>query len=317
MPARLSAAVGARASSDERVANHSTSWSLILSHGGLPITASKPPCGRTSCHPCQTPGKAASQCRNRSRSAMALASLHNASKSAAEASMPPGPSARSLYASLRVLFEEVDKRRLERGARLLGHPGGEPAQPAQEVEQAAHLRRRLLHSPEQRRRLPHLGHVGVGHLLDPLHPAGRVLRSLYRAAGEEAAQPPQLLDAALYPHAYERVAAAQVMVEERQRRADGEAVEPQRHLRQLHRQRVLVHAVDAPLQHHPPDDRLVGQLRRVHHPVGLTGPLEDVPSDRRYPLHQRRHVLAVEPLRVRRACTRRARRCSPTGSRRR
>ena len=75
-----------------------------------------------------------------------------------------------------------------------------------------------------------LGNVGVRHLLDKLHPGGRVLRVLYGAAGEETAQPPQLLDAALHPHTDERVAAAQMMIEERQRSTDGEAVEPQRHL---------------------------------------------------------------------------------------
>ena len=42
MPRRRAAAVGARASSGERVANHSTSCSLIRSQGGLPMMASKP-----------------------------------------------------------------------------------------------------------------------------------------------------------------------------------------------------------------------------------------------------------------------------------
>ena len=132
------------------------------------------------------------------------------------------------------------------------------------------VRRRVLDTSEQRRQTrANLGNVGVRHLLDALHPGGRVLRVLYGAACEEAAQPPQFLDAPLHPHADERVAAAQMMVEERQRSAHREAVEPERDLRKFHRQRVLVHAVDAPLQHHPPDDRLVRQQGLVDDPVGL------------------------------------------------
>lgn len=40
-----------------RAANHSTCWSLIRPHGGLPITASKPPV-RAASQFRQTPGKA-------------------------------------------------------------------------------------------------------------------------------------------------------------------------------------------------------------------------------------------------------------------
>ena len=46
------------------------------------------------------------------------------------------------------------------------------------------------------------------------------------------------------------------MVEEGQRPADRETVKPQRHLRQLDRQRILVNPVYAPLQHHATDDGL-------------------------------------------------------------
>ena len=80
-----SAAVGASAISLSREANHSTSWSLIRSQGGLPITASKPPCGRSFCQPRQTPGNAASQWRKRSRSAMARASRHASSNAGRDA----------------------------------------------------------------------------------------------------------------------------------------------------------------------------------------------------------------------------------------
>ena len=49
MAALRAAAVGARAIAGSRIANHSTSCSLMRSQGGLPITASKPPAGRKLC----------------------------------------------------------------------------------------------------------------------------------------------------------------------------------------------------------------------------------------------------------------------------
>ena len=80
MAALRAAAVGARAIAGSRVANHSTSYSLMRSQGGLPITASNPPSGRWSCQPRQTPGKAASQCRKLSRRATDMASAHRSLK---------------------------------------------------------------------------------------------------------------------------------------------------------------------------------------------------------------------------------------------
>ena len=77
-----------------------------------------------------------------------------------------------------------------------------------------------------------------------------------------------------------------MVIQKGQRRADGEAVQPQRHLRQFHGQGVLVHSVDAALEHHPPDDGLIGELRLVHHPVRRLGSLGDVLTDCGYPLHQ-------------------------------
>ena len=58
--------------------------------------------------------------------------------------------------------------------------------------------------------------------------------------------------ASRHPEADERIAAAQMMVEEGQGRADGEAVEPEGYLRQLDGQRILVDAVDTALEDHPP-----------------------------------------------------------------
>ena len=93
----------------------------------------------------------------------------------------------------------------------------------------------------------------------------------------------------------ERVAAAQVVVEKGERRADGEAVQPQRDLGQLDRERVLVDAVDTALEHHAADDRLVAELGCVDHPVGRAGPFQDLAADRLDAVDQGRDVVAVEP----------------------
>ena len=143
------------------------------------------------------------------------------------------------------------------------HPGGVPAQAAQEVERAAQAGGGRLDAAEQRRGLAHLGHVGVGHLLDLLHPFGGGLDAGDGARGEQPSELAQVLAGVGHAQTDQRIAAAQVVVEERERRADGEAVQPQRHLGELDGERVLVYAVDAPLQHHSSNDGLVGKLRLV------------------------------------------------------
>ena len=100
------APVAAWAIPSSRVANHSTSCCSIRSQGGLPITASKPPCGRTFCQWRHTPGKATSQCSKPSRSAMVLASRHSSLNDgqkesfwiSSPSSTLSGPCAISLYA---------------------------------------------------------------------------------------------------------------------------------------------------------------------------------------------------------------------------
>ena len=64
----------------------------------------------------------------------------------------------------------------------------------------------------------------------------------------------RLVDAGAHPGAEQAVAAAQMVIQEGERRADGEGVQPERDLGELHRHRVLVHAEDAALEHHAPHD---------------------------------------------------------------
>ena len=150
---------------------------------------------------------------------------------------------------------------------------------------------------EQFRRRLHLGHVGVGHLLDLVHALGGVFGALDGALGEHLGQAVQVLHGLRHPQADQRVAATQVVVEKGEGRAHGEAVEPQGDLGQLYGQRVLVDAVDAALEDHAADDGLVGELGLVEDPVRFGRPPQDLLADRGHPPDQRRRVLAVEPLR--------------------
>ena len=177
------------------------------------------------------------------------------------------------------------------------HACRHPSPATQKIKQAAQVGSRLLHPCEQRRRFAHLGHVGVGHRLDALHPRGGRLSAGDGGTGKQAAQPVQLARGILHPHPDERVANAQVVVQKGQRRAHREAVQPQRHLGQFHGQAVLVHPIDAALEHHAANDGLIRQLGFVDDPVGRRGALQDVVPDAFDALHQRRGVGAVQPRR--------------------
>ena len=58
----------------------------------------------------------------------------------------------------------------------------------------------------------------------------------------------------------QRIAPLEMVVEEGERRTDGEGVQPQREPRQFHRQVVQVYAIDTALHHHPAQQAAVGQL---------------------------------------------------------
>ena len=113
---------------------------------------------------------------------------------------------------------------------------------------------------EGRGAVGHLGDVGVGDRLDVR------ASSLPPAALDDVPvddQAAALLQPAVGvadPQAQQAVAAAQMMVEEGERRADGEGVQPQGDLGQLDRHRVLVDAVDHALEDHAPDQATVVEL---------------------------------------------------------
>ena len=92
------------------------------------------------------------------------------------------------------------------------------------------------------------------------------------------------------PSAEQAVAAAEMMVQKAKRSADREGMEPQRDLGQFHRHRVLVHPVDAPLEHHAADDVPVVELGGIECPAPVLRIVHDRVADPVDPLHQWREV---------------------------
>ena len=77
----------------------------------------------------------------------------------------------------------------------------------------------------------------------------------------------------------QRIAAAQVMIQKRERRANGERMQPERQLRQLYRHRVEIDAVDYPLEHNAPHEVAIVQMLVAHLPAVLFGFFLDVSAD--------------------------------------
>ena len=143
-----------------------------------------------------------------------------------------------------------------------------------------------------------LRNLRVRQSLDGLHGCRRVGGPVERVLQEQAALLFGLVDGGPHPDAEQAVATAQMMVQEAERRAHREGVQPQRDLGQLHRHRVLVHAVDAALEHHATNDVPVVKLVRVHCPAAPLGIGQNSVPDRVDSLGQRRDVVAPRLRRV-------------------
>ena len=141
-----------------------------------------------------------------------------------------------------------------------------------------------------------LGDLGVREPLDDLHGRGRPRGPRERSPKEQAALLVRPSDRGLHPSAEQAVAAAEMMIQKAQRSTDGEGVEPQRDLGQLHRHRVLVHPVDAPLEHHAADDVAVVELARIEGPAPVLRVVHDRVADPLDPLGERRQVSLHERL---------------------
>ena len=165
----------------------------------------------------------------------------------------------------------ADERLFEDGAGLLFHGSAEPVHAAKGVEKCAQRGGRFLDLGEEIGRFFDFGNVGVGQFFDALHALGGVFGGLDGAAGGEAAETGEFAGGVVDAQADERVAAAQVVVEEGEGRANGEAVQPEGDFGKLDGERVLVDAVDAALEDHAADDGLVGELGFVDDPVRKRG----------------------------------------------
>jgi len=116
----------------------------------------------------------------------------------------------------------------------------------------------------------------VGHLRERLRGE---LQALQLALLEQRAQPLQAKLDGVEAFAVQAVAGLQVVVEEGQRRAHGEGVQPQRGLGQLHGHGVLVHAEDALFEDHAAHDVPVVELRFIERPAVRGGVGADAAAD--------------------------------------
>ena len=138
---------------------------------------------------------------------------------------------------------------------VLGRPQAEPVEGVDQGENPVERRGHRLDLGEGFGGAVRLGDFRVRERLDGRHAPRRA-----GGAGDRIVQQKRrsvfrrLVDAGAHPGAEQAVAAAQMVVEEGERRADGEGMQPERDLGELHRHRVLVHAVDAALEHHAPHD---------------------------------------------------------------
>ena len=131
------------------------------------------------------------------------------------------------------------------------------------------------------------GDLGIRQPLDHLHGRCRAGRPAQRPSQEQSALAFRIVEGGAHPGAEQAVAAAQMMVQETERGAHREGVQPQRDLGQFHRHRVLVHAVHAALEHHAPDDVPVVELRRIESPAAILGIGHDRVADPVDALRQR------------------------------
>ena len=188
------------------------------------------------------------------------------------------------FAGLRQQVAElVGRRRFASGdghgvADHAGQPGANQGcvlagwpQPVEGVQHGQELGKRRgvpLDVRKQSRGLLGLGQLGIRQRLQALHGVGGGQGASQRLADEQGTPLGlRLVDGPAHPTAEQAVAAAQVVIQKAQGGADGEGVQPQRQLGQLHRHRVFVHPIDAAFEHHAAHDLAVVQMRGVDVPA--------------------------------------------------
>ena len=167
-----------------------------------------------------------------------------------------------------------------------------------EVQERPQFGRRFLHALERFLAAAHFLQVGIGQRLHDGHPAGG-LRCPHHGLPHrhQTVSLAQFLGRMTDTFPEQRVTAAQMMIQKRQRRADGEAVQPERQFRQFHGHRVQVDAIDRAFQHNAAHEVPVVQLVLPHWPAVLSRLLLNLPPQCGDPLGQWRPVwlLVVRP----------------------
>ena len=146
---------------------------------------------------------------------------------------------------------------------------------------------------EEAFRLVNLSNVGVGQPFDLFHLAHDVGERGEVAVGNKGTAFLHPVHRRAHPRAKHAVTAPQMMVEERQRRTYGEAVQPERDLGELHGHRVEIDPVDAALEYHAAHDMAVIQLVFDDRPVMLPRVGDDPLSQLGNELHERRSIIAL------------------------
>ena len=168
------------------------------------------------------------------------------------------------------IAEHAIEQIVERLALRLRKVRLQPAGGVDEVEKTRQGARRLLDATEGGGALAHLGDVGIRQFLDHRHPARGLARLNHRLTDEEGPAFADPFLGLMDEFAEQAVAGAEVMVEEGERCADREGMEPEREFRQFHRHRIEVCAVDDALQHDAPHEVAVVEVLVAHLPaVGL------------------------------------------------
>ena len=189
--------------------------------------------------------------------------------------------------------EGVTKGARQPGAHRQGVVAGrlQPVQGVQHGKETAQGGGALLDVGEQGGGLLGFVDFGIGQRLQMSHGVGGGQCPAQGFLNEQgAAGGLGLLLRLAHPAAEQAVAAAQVMVQEAQGGADGEAVQPQGQLGELHRHRVLIDAIDAALEHHAAQDLAVVQLCEVDVPAPGLGVVADGLADGRHFLGQGRAI---------------------------
>ena len=151
--------------------------------------------------------------------------------------------------------------------------------------------RARLHICKQFCRTPGLLNLRIGQFLNQLHRLRGSGCPLYWLIQKQGTT---LFHGLIYtltdPASKQTVATPQMMIQKTQRRARSECVQPQRHLSQFHCHRILIHSINAPLEHHTSHNVPVIELCLVYGPLALLGVGQDRLTNGINALSQRRNI---------------------------